>query len=65
VPVETIHIMPTSLMGACYSHQPGIYEEGSRHDDFTYDFTAHPDWLLAELTAFEGGMPPGLLTATA
>ena len=65
VPVETIHhIMPTSLMGACYSHQPGIYEEGVKYDDFTYDFTAHPDWLLAELTTFDGGIPPGLLTAT-
>lgn len=65
VPVETIHIMPTSLMGACYSHQPGIYKEGSREPDFTYDFTAHPDVLLAELADYDGGIPPGPPTAAA
>jgi hypothetical protein len=65
VPVEALHIMPTSLMGACYSHQPEIYSAGSRIDDFTYDFTAHPEELLAELATFEGGIPPSLFTTLA
>lgn len=48
--------MPTSLKGACYSHQPEHLDSSEQLDDSTIDFSERPDRLLAELASSE--LPP-------
>jgi len=41
--------MPTLLLGACYSFQPEQHAGSTRNEDTVFDFTHHPQTLLAEL----------------
>ena len=55
-PFQTV-AMPTSLKGACYSHQPEHLHTSVQLDDSTIDFSERPDRLLAELAS--GSLPAG------